>query len=295
MLVALAVIFLPMLIGGPGSEQEGARVSMDIPARDDSGFERRELDLSGARRAPSDAIAVAEPEAVATLDMTDAAPRLDAVSGEAVGGSAAPGPAEVPGAPEPAPVASKPAAEPAPAAPPPATAVAATSGRWAVNLGSYANVANATALESQLRQSGLAVYSEAVSVEGKAARRVRLGPYAQRSEAESARLSLRKIRTDLPTSVVSLEGESAPPVAKPAVAGAFAVQLGALSSQADAEALRERARKAGFPAYVERVQTSTGTLWRVRVGPELQRANADRLRARLKAELGLDGNIVPHP
>lgn len=164
-----------------------------------------------------------------------------------------------------------------------------------MNLGSYANTGNATALVSQLRQRGLAVYSETVSVDGKSAQRVRLGPYAQRSEAESARLSLRQIRTDLPAQVVSLEGESAPAAAKPAIAEGFAVQVGALSKQADAEALRERIRKAGFPAYVERVQASSGTLWRVRVGPELQRANAEKVKIRLKTELDIDGNIVPHP
>lgn len=164
-----------------------------------------------------------------------------------------------------------------------------------MNLGSYANTGNATALVSQLRQRGLAVYSEAVSVDGKSAQRVRLGPYAQRSEAESARLSLRQIRTDLPAQVVSLEGESAPAAAKPAIAEGFAVQVGALSKQADAEALRERIRKAGFPAYVERVQAGSGTLWRVRVGPELQRANAEKVKTRLKTELDIDGNIVPHP
>lgn len=306
-LVALAVIFLPMLIGGPGSDTTASRVSTEIPDRDDRQFVRKELPLTP----PAPVVPETrqdDPDRVTTLDMTGEAPRRDALSGDVVGAAAseavrsgtvtsAPAPVVVPAATSKAPVATKPEVTPvAPAAPAPAAAPATpATGSWAVNLGSYANAANATALVAQLRQRGLAVYSENVTLDGKAVQRVRLGPYAQRSEAESARLSLRRIRTDLPTSVVSLEGEAAPAVAKPAVAGGFAVQLGALSSQSDAEALRERARKAGFPAYVERVQISTGTLWRVRVGPELQRANAEQLRTRLKAELGLDGNVVPHP
>lgn len=303
-LVALAVIFLPMLIGGPGDERANSQVSLDIPDRDTAGFERRELDLPTIppQPKPDDALVVDDPNHVATVDMTAEAPRIDALSGEAVGGVAstpasAPAPAApAPTPPAPAPVAPTPAPAPTPVATAPAApAPAATAGRWAVNLGSYANTGNATALVSQLRQRGLAVYSETVSVDGKSAQRVRLGPYAQRSEAESARLSLRQIRTDLPAQVVSLEGESAPAAAKPAIAEGFAVQVGALSKQADAEALRERIRKAGFPAYVERVQTGSGTLWRVRVGPELQRANAEKVKIRLKTELDIDGNIVPHP
>ncbi len=76
----------------------------------------------------------------------------------------------------------------------------------------------------------------------------------------------------------------------------FAVQLGALSSEADANALRDRARAAGFVAFHQRVNTDRGAVWRVRVGPEADRAAADRLRTSVVEKLGLkDAIVVPHP
>ena len=69
----------------------------------------------------------------------------------------------------------------------------------------------------------------------------------------------------------------------------------ARKDEAEANALRERIRGAGFAAYVERAQTDAGVLWRVRAGPELQRARAEALRDQLKQRLQLDGLVVPHP
>ena len=40
---------------------------------------------------------------------------------------------------------------------------------------------------------------------------------------------------------------------------------------------------------------ANNTLYRVRVGPEAQRANADKLRDSLRAKFGLNGNVVTQP
>ena len=74
-----------------------------------------------------------------------------------------------------------------------------------------------------------------------------------------------------------------------------AVQLGAFSNAADANALRDRARGAGFSAFVEQVRTDKGTLSRVRVGPVANRADADRLKAQVASKIGVDGMVRPHP
>lgn len=311
-LVALAVIFLPMLISGPEPDTGTSSVPVDVPNRDNRDFQTRDLTLAppvqspapASEAPPADTAIADEGDRVATVDTTGQAPRIDAVSGMPVGRTepapapstpapvAAPVPTPTP-APTPAP-ATPPATAPAPA--PAASVPAATStGRWAVNLGSYANASNASTLVSQLRQQRLPAYTEQVTLDGKAVQRVRLGPFAQRSEAESARLTVQRLRSDLPTGVVSLEGESAPAAVRPTVAEGYAVQLGAFRSEADANALRDRARGAGFASYVERIRTDGGTLWRVRLGPELRRADAERLKANAKTRLGADGNIVPHP
>lgn len=310
-LVALAVIFLPMLIGGPEPEPGTATVPLGVPDRDQRSFETRDLTLTPPAPVASAPAPQDDPNRIVTVDTTDAPIRTDAVSGAPVGTAPAPEPAPVAApAPAPAPVqapAPTPAPTPAPApaqappvAPAPVTATAPAPapsvGRWAVNLGSYANAGNANALVGQLRQQRLSAYAEALTLDGKPVQRVRVGPFAQRSEAESAALTVRKIRSDVPTAIVALDGEdSAPAAARPGVAEGFAVQVGAFRDQADANALRDRARGAGFAAYVERVATANGVLWRVRLGPELQRDRAERLKAEARTRLGLDGNVVPHP
>ncbi len=167
-----------------------------------------------------------------------------------------------------------------------------------MNLGSYGNVANANALVASLKAAGLTVLSDPVQLDGKPGVRIRLGPYAQRGEAEAARLAATRLRADLPASVVAFEAGSAEAAAAPvrtAVGSGFAVQIGALKSEADANALRARARSAGLTAYIERVDAESGPLWRVRVGPELQRANAEKLKVTVMQKLQIDGMVVTHP
>jgi cell division septation protein DedD len=73
------------------------------------------------------------------------------------------------------------------------------------------------------------------------------------------------------------------------------VQLAAFSKVADAVALRDRARAAGFSAFIESVATEKGTLSRVRLGPVATRADAERLQAQAQSKLGIAGAVRPHP
>ena len=73
------------------------------------------------------------------------------------------------------------------------------------------------------------------------------------------------------------------PSAQPARDG-FAVQLAAYSDDKGANALANRLKRSGYPAYTEPLKTSRGTLWRVRVGPYPSRDAATGVRDKLKAE-----------
>lgn len=99
---------------------------------------------------------------------------------------------------------------------------------------------------------------------------------------------------------------SEPPAAKPTPAvvakpaadtskTGFAVQVGAFAAAADATALRDKLRGAGFSAFTDTVTTDKGVLTRVRVGPAMNRAEADALKASVQAKLGLNGMVRPHP
>jgi cell division septation protein DedD len=73
------------------------------------------------------------------------------------------------------------------------------------------------------------------------------------------------------------------------------VQLAAMSNQADANALRDKLRANGFDGFVDSVQSGGKRLWRVRAGPQTQRSDAQRVHDQIKANLGIDGNVVSVP
>jgi len=325
-LVALAVIFLPMLVKGPAPDSGVSDVPIEAPpAPADGQFETRELPLVTPGNAPQ---------------------------GGAVGMNATPGSA-------PAAVSDNTPANAAAdsGALPPATA----AGNYAVNFGAYASEADANAVITRLKQAQLPGFSEQTQINGRPAWRVRIGPYAGQAQAESVRLEAVKVRSDVNAQVVVLNADaanpapapaataavptaqnapvrseplppepakpaaptpkpSAPvaatakpaepkpaaptaPAPKPAVAPAapaasgvgFAVQLGAFGRVEDANALRDRARAAGFSAFVEQVRTDKGTLNRVRVGPVANRADAEQLKAQVASKVGIAGMVRPHP
>lgn len=318
-LIALAIIFVPMFFSGepPKSAGQDATVSLDIPPAPDRELQSRTLGVAPeavpapavsapAAAAPSGAPATAAPagtpagaDKVTTLDLpsrkpADVHPENDAAPAPAAEPAQPPMvvTAPRPEAPRPAPVAKPP--QPAPAAP-----GAAAEGRYAVNLGVYGDRANVETLLASARKLGLPAHSEAAEVNGKAATRVSLGPFAGRAAAEAARLKFKSAEPKVPaTLVASAVGQAAdtPATALPANrAGAWAVQLGAFATQDEALKLRDRLRTAGFDAFVDDIASGGGKLWRVRAGPQAQRSGAETLRDQIAARAGLKGIVVTQP
>lgn len=85
---------------------------------------------------------------------------------------------------------------------------------------------------------------------------------------------------------------SVPPAAAPrAAAGGWAVQVGAFGSAATASGLVKKLAADGYRAFVAPVQRDGKTLHRVRVGPEPDKAGAERVAGQLKAK-GLPATVV---
>jgi len=84
-------------------------------------------------------------------------------------------------------------------------------------------------------------------------------------------------------------GKAADAAARPE---GFVVQLAAFADDKGANSLANRLKKSGYAAYVEPVQTTRGTLWRVRVGGYATREAATAARDKLKAE-GQSGIVAP--
>lgn len=77
---------------------------------------------------------------------------------------------------------------------------------------------------------------------------------------------------------------------------AWAVQVAAFEEKGKAVALQKKLMAGDFAAFTEKFEKNSKVLYRVRVGPELKRENADRLRAKIEKDQGIKGAFVtPHP
>ncbi len=85
------------------------------------------------------------------------------------------------------------------------------------------------------------------------------------------------------------------PPARNRVGTTWAIQLGSFSSEANAKKLRDRLQKLGFQPFVEHITVKTGSVFRVRVGPERERHQAEALRAKIRKQANLDGVLVRYP
>jgi cell division septation protein DedD len=65
--------------------------------------------------------------------------------------------------------------------------------------------------------------------------------------------------------------------------------------EADALALRDRARAAGFASFVQRIETDSGPRFRVRIGPVADRSDAAALLDAANTKLGIKGIVVANP
>lgn len=76
--------------------------------------------------------------------------------------------------------------------------------------------------------------------------------------------------------------------------GMWAVQLGSFSNEENADRLAADLRKQGFAAFLSQLQTASGELHRVRVGPQKDRDSAEAVAATLQRN-GHRSQVVPHP
>ncbi|TAN51504.1 MAG: hypothetical protein EPN21_06470 [Methylococcaceae bacterium] len=94
----------------------------------------------------------------------------------------------------------------------------------------------------------------------------------------------------------------APVPAKPASAekaagklSAWVVQAGSFSDEANAKTLVAKLRQAKIPAFMEMVPGPQGNSYRVRVGPEVERAKAEVILKKMDSDAGVKGMIVSYP
>jgi DedD protein len=164
-LVALVVIFVPMILSGREPPPE----------------------LKGAREAPPRAEITETHMLVTPVTPDKAAPpeNNEAVKVVQVPVENKPAPEAKPAAPVEKPVVAK---KPEPAKP----ATVKIEDGWMVQVGTFSNTENATRLRDRLKSLGHSVHADSVTVGGKKAMRLRVGPFADRAKADKAQAQIRK-------------------------------------------------------------------------------------------------------
>lgn len=80
------------------------------------------------------------------------------------------------------------------------------------------------------------------------------------------------------------------------VVAGWAVQTGVFAARANAEKMNAKLQTAGYPSYIEKIERDGRALYRVRIGPEVLRSEAVKLRAAVMEKLSLkDAMIVDYP
>lgn len=156
-LIALAVVFLPMILDGSGSDKASLQVEMDIPERPKV---EPKLELPDPGLAKPITFFDPEPEA------EQEAPPVDLAEPEL--------------------------SEPAPRSEDTVVAVKPELTAWVVQVGSFAAQDSAKDMRDRLRQHGYAAFIRQAESKGKIVYRVKVGPEATRTLAEVLQGKLKK-------------------------------------------------------------------------------------------------------
>ncbi len=292
-LIALAVIVLPMLLGGR-SDGESLRVQkIELPPQPpELSFETRRYPIAaqGSDQQPKkDPSGGKEPVRPLPAPRSAAKPVAKPALSQVEKTVAAASTVEETTNDEPAPT------------PPPESAgraipqpeVLGDRGRYIVQVASFGSVANANKLSATLRSSGYTVTTDSVKSQVGTLHRVRVGPYDSEAQAKQIVIDLESKVDGVKPRVMDLQpGKSALITTPSDPLIRWVVQVGSFSRAGNAEKLVASLRLDGLSAYQETVRSGESNIYRVRIGPYLQREEALQLERELREKRSLDGVVM---
>jgi DedD protein len=292
-LIALAVIVLPMLLGGRPDGSVSGSHNIEIPAEPpELDFETRRYPIGETRAPEPDSQtetadkALPEPAASPAPPPTLETRPADMTSAELAE-------SEPPNRKLPAveiQPSKPPAVEPAPEM---GEAVVEKGGRYIVQVASFGAAGNASRLSETLREYGYDVVTDTIKSDVGTLHRVRVGPYPTEAAASEAVKRVSSQVKGVKPRVMDLQPDKAASMTAPSdPLVRWVVQVGSFSSAANAERLVERLRQKSFSAYSETVSSSGSTIYRVRVGPYLARDEAIQAGGRIRQDLSLEGVVM---
>ena len=316
-LIALAVVVLPMMLGGGPEDGGDATQTIQVHEHpEDLGFETRRYPIHD-QRTPNPPQREREPMELPTPDLPETRPQARHVeitpeyvpdplvedAGQAAEQAAAdigdePLPeeerAEIPPSGTEG-IDDTPQEEPVTVVQPevPPSAAPSGQGRYIVQVASFGSVNNANRLGGQLTELGYTVATDTVKSDVGTLHRVRVGPYASESDADRAVAALKNQVRDVTPRVMDMQPEKASPVTQPSdPLVRWVVQVGSFSSSGNADNLVARLKLEGLSAYKEAVSSGGATVYRVRVGPYIERDEAIRVDGQINDRLSIDGVVM---
>ena len=316
-LIALAVVVLPMMLGGGPEDGGDATKNIQVPEQpEELGFETRRYPIQD-QRTPNPPPREREPMELPTPDLPETRPQARHVEItpeyvpdpliEDAGQAAEQAAADIGG--EPLPEEERPEIPPSgtegiddapeeepvtvvqPEAPP--SAAPSGQGRYIVQVASFGSVNNANRLGGQLTELGYTVATDTVKSDVGTLHRVRVGPYASESDADRAVAALKNQVRDVTPRVMDMQPEKSSPVTQPSdPLVRWVVQVGSFSSSSNADNLVARLKLEGLSAYKEAVNSGGATIYRVRVGPYIERDEAIRVDGQINDRLSIDGVVM---
>jgi len=167
------------------------------------------------------------------------------------------------------------------------------TGRYIVQVASFGAVDNAKRLTEALRSYGYTVKIDTIKSDVGTLHRVRVGPYGSESEANGVVSRLQTQVGDIKPRVMDLQPEKVAQVTKPSdPLVRWVVQVGSFSNAANADKLVARLRLDSMTAYKEEVSSSGATVYRVRLGPFLEREEAIRVDKQVMERMSIDGVVM---
>jgi len=330
-IIALAVIFVPMLFDGNIEEKHNKNISISIPEESENGLEVKkfELDKPVAQKVElpaSEAELVVEQQPVLIPKETTSQPATGQISGTdntnnqaseeqqpvtstPVVQTPVDTEPEQPSEPVSEPVkqaesqpvvSTPPVTESKPTVQQPVTKPAAQvvdkslSSVFRVKLGSFSQQANAERVRSSLLQNNIKAVVEYNS--GLKLYRVWSQElYQNKASADSYVSAVNRLKLNIGTpKVITLGADEVATMADQGQLG-WVVQLGSFSSRENAIELRNKVSAAGFNGFVDVIRNSKGVqLYRLRVGPLMERSDAENMQQQIKTRLKLDGLIKSH-
>ena len=319
-IIALAVIFVPMLFDGDVDQRNNQNISINIPDATDNNLEVKKFELdkpvSQSNQIPSNDVELVVNENQAQLidqeeanqPITDPNPIPDSTveiveqtpvtndSNDAieVNSKANDDPVtEVAVVEESKPVSEEKTSESSEVVS--NTATEASSDRaYRVKLGSFSQQGNAEKVKSSLLQQNIKAiveYNPGLKLYRVWSQQL----YRDESQANAYVKAVDQLKLNIGTpKVVNLNAEEVSQMAGQGQMG-WVVQLGSFSAKDNAIELRNKVKAAGFTGFVDLITTSKGVkLYRLRIGPLMEKTDAIKTQNDIKQKLKLDGLVKAH-